>query len=208
MKVIERKVSIGKKQYIITKPESDMENITGLFDYRKDVMVFADNNGYSILEKYFLLASNSIENDIFYIPVNFKGDDEFKDIFDSESDEYNLSIVIVNYNCVQLNSKELVQVLKSKNFVEEQKQIELKIDKDYNYDYWEIKDKLTVKKYSKFLIIYANKEMLRDLAMACRLMFVEDKYLECSNFNAHVHRDSIENTYKSLGLTFRFWQSL
>ncbi len=49
--------------------------------------------------------------------------------------------------------------------------------------------------------------MFLDLSETCKNMALIDEDIEDCNFYNHEHKDSYENTYKSKGLTFRFWQN-
>ncbi len=208
MEIVERKVKVGES-FTVIKPKNTQNNIVGIIDKTDDVMVFADVDGFTLLSKYFYMASSTNENFIYHIPVDYKPNDVFKIMTEGFVVENNLSIVIVNYNSTQLGPSNVSEILKSKNYSENLYTQNVDISGVYNFNNWEIERKLTVKQHSKFLFIYGNKEMFLDLAETCKRMAVmdEDVELDDCNFFNHEHKDSFENTYKSLGLTFRFWQN-
>ncbi len=209
MEIVERKVKVGEN-FTVIKPKNIQDNIVGLVDNTENVMIFADSDGFTVLSKYFYMASATNENFVYHIPVDYKPNDDFKSMTEGFTVENNLSIVIVNYNSTQLRPSKVTEILKIKNYTEKLFSTDVNIHKDYNFNDWEIERKLTVKQHSKFLFIHGNKEIFLDLSQTCKDMAVidEDIDIEECNFSRHAHKDGYENTYKSKGLTFHFWQKI
>lgn len=181
--------------------------MTGVAYSNKQIELFSDSLGYDLLSKLFWFAANLQGNELIHIPVDFKANEEFKSIFKAEYAESNLGLFLINYHCIQLSPKEIKAIMEQKIFDETTVGVPLNLPDEYPYEYWDLKNKLTVKKFSKYLFLSGNRDVFMNLAETSLNLIIDNEDIKYCHLQLHYHKDMDENTYKSDGITFRFWNN-
>lgn len=192
----------GKKYYLLT-PNFKTE-ATGLAVLGKwYTCLISDSNEYSLLTDIFAIAGTLKENELIFLPLNFKRKEKFEDYFGKSVDYFD-SIVIFNYCTTQIDTKEINLLLKNKNIKQNVIEKNATFPKSYP-DYWKINRRLTVKRKGKLLTISGNRDIFNMLAYTC-FKNTEVYDYDYNNYGyGHIHHDWYENTSKSAGITFYTW---
>jgi len=206
MKIIKRKVMLpGNREVNILLPEEVCPEITAL-EYLGDCYIFSNGTGYSAMTAIFALATSLEINELIYYPLNFKHMDAF--IIEDVDENHYKGIVIQNYIVSQLDAKDISAALKIKTYKEE-KLIRSDSYSDEFRERWETRRKLTVKTAGQLLILSSEKEVFTSMAQSCAVLaeYGDDNDIDLKKYTPHQHHDWKENTSKSKGITFYYWQN-
>jgi len=206
MKFEKRTVKLhGSRTIYILIPESSCDSITATDDRLGNYYAFANSTGYMLLTELFSIAAELNQDELIYLPLDFAYMDGYKTYFTSMSEFHYTSIVVINYNRLQISAKDLKVALGIKTYACDKTERRIHLQAEY-IERWKTRHRLTIKTHGKVLIISTNGDNFIDIAHSCDSLTVYNDDAKYNQYPAHMHHDWNENTAKSLGITFYYWQ--
>lgn len=193
----------GREIYVLT-PQMMNCNITAGHDKNDFVMILANGSGYQFLAECFSIAAELQQNELLYLPVQFKGNDEFTETFSYF--DYNLDIICTNYCETQISPKEIENVLQKKVYAQQSITRSANINKSF-IDSWKTDRRLTVKIHKKNLFITTNRDGFSALAYGADHLAAYGDDVKYNTYPPHDHFDWDENTSVSTGVTLYYWHN-
>jgi len=206
MNIIKRKVMLpGNREVNILLPEEVCLEITATKNF-DEYLLLSNGTGYSALTDFFALATSLEKDELIYYPLEFSHMESYLKEFPDEI--HYKGIVIQNYIVSQLDAKDISAALKIKTYKEE-KLIRSDSYSDEFRKRWETRRKLTVKTAGQLLILSSEKEVFTSMAQSCAVLaeYGDDNDIDLKKYTPHQHHDWKENTAKSKGIIFYYWQS-
>lgn len=206
MKFEKRTVKLhGSRTIYILIPESGCDSITATDDRLGNYYTFANSTGYVLLTELFSIAAELNQDELIYLPLDFAYMDGYKTYFTGMPEFHYTSIVVMNYNRLQISTKDLKVALGIKAYACDQTERGIHLQAEY-IERWKTRRRLTVKTHGKVLIISTNGDSFIDMAHSCDSLTGYNDDAKYNQYPAHMHHDRDENTAKSLGITFYYWQ--
>lgn len=205
MKFNKKSVTLhGERIIHIVSPEFVGDYITASDNGTGYQYIMTNGTGYGFLAEIFRLSTTLKKNEIFYIPFNFKYIKEYEEFFCSSRKHYS-GFVAFNYCTAQLNLKDIRRAINTKTC--KCSEIYLSDDTKTDYvDWWKTDRRLTVKQDGSLFSIATNADGFKALANSCENLADYGDDIEYNQYAPHMHHDWNENTSKSEGITFYFWQ--
>ena len=164
------------------------------------VMIWGNGSGYQFLAECFQISAELNKNEILYLPIQFKANENFKETF--PDCDYNLNIICTNYCEIQISPKDIENILPVKVYSEQVINRSPTINTDFIKS-WKTNRRLTVKIHKRNMYISTNKDGFSSLSRgACKMAEYGDDYYD---FLPHTHFDWAENTSASVGVTLYHW---
>ena len=190
----------GGQEIIVLSPLAVHSSITAGHDHKGFPLIWGNGSGYTFLAECFSIAAELMRNEVLYLPAQFKGSNEFLEIFDHW--ESRLSIVCTNYCETQLSPKDIEKVLQVKVYSEQIINRTPVIKTEY-MDNWKTHRRITVKIKNRNMYISTNRDGYSTLGWgASDLAEYGDRHYE---FHPHQHFDRDDNTSSSVGVTLYHW---
>lgn len=193
----------GKRQVYLLVPDTISDGITATDDNKGYHYILSNGNGYSLLTKFFASAITLEDNEIAYLPLQFRYKKAYEKSF-PELENHCSGIVIFNYTTTQISTKDITAVLKSKPVKEEPVFRTEDFSSEFP-DHWKTQRRLTVKKHGRTLIISGNKDIFTSLAQSSDRLADYGDDAQFNDFPPHMHHDWDENTAHSVGITLYYW---
>lgn len=205
MDLIKKTITIhgGREIHVLTPVKVNC-NITSGHDNKGFTLILGNGSGYQYLAECFAIAGELQKNEILYIPIQFNGNNEFKQAFGDF--DYNMNIICTNYCETQFSCKDIVKLLQVKVFSELAITRSPTINRDY-LDKWKTEKRLTVKTHKRYLFITTNREGFSSLACGASDMADYGDDEKFNEFPPHQHYDWGENTSASVGVTLYYWHN-
>lgn len=178
--------------------------------------MLANAEGFAFMRDLFLIAAQRKEpNIMFYVPrPRLNEETPAMAISEIRSwykiGEFDMDLALCNFHYLHIGPKEVKKVIQSLRYIPK---YTVRIEPDSavlssyidKFEYWQLKNVLHTKAYSKMLIISADSEVLLHLAyQADGFTGIEDDVRH--NFHAHSHADRI-GTSENNGLNFFYYLS-
>lgn len=201
MQLIKKTITVhgGREVYILT-PVTVHPAITSGHNNIDYVMIWGNGSGYQFLAECFQISAQLNKNEILYLPIHFKANENFKETF-SDCD-YNFNIICTNYCEIQIAPKDIEKILQVKVYSEQIINRSPTINTEFIYR-WKTYRRLTVKIHKRNMYFTTNKYGFSSLARgAFHLTKYGNNYYD---FLPHEHFDWDENTSSSTGVTLYHW---
>ena len=190
---------------LIPIPSCRCDSITAIGDGKGNCYIFANGSGYKLLTDLFAICAELRKNEFMYLPLNFAYLGGYRAYFVDMPEAHYTGIGMVNYCDLQLSTKDMLSALNTKIYKTEKAGQVPHLPKKH-IDPWKTKRRLTIKTQGKALIISTNGDGFIDLAQSCNRLTEYGDDAKCNDYSPHMHHDWKENTSKSAGLTFYYWQ--
>ena len=211
IKLRKRKLKLNNEEQLEIFIPQDTGFICGI-EFLKIETLWANRVGFGLLSRLFGLAQQLRKNQCIYVPSNLTRKSRLYQEILSDYDFFdNLDIVLVNYRQLQISPQKLHFYIKQKYYSESLVKLKVAQDEDgfeKPVNFWERKNRMTVSKYGKMMIISAEEKMFQVMRRSTFLFSkITDEEIGQAGLYAHDHFDHKgENTAKSLGVTFRLWE--
>ncbi len=157
-----------------------------------------------MLTKLLLMAAELKKDELIYLPADFAYIEGIK-VFHAGMREYYTAIALINYSQLQISAKDLKTALSIKTYTCGITERSAHLPAGY-IPGWKTRHRLNVKTNGKTLLISTNEDGFVDMAHSCDSLTVYNDDAKYNDYPAHMHHDMDENTVKSLGINFYYWQ--
>lgn len=158
MKFAYREVIIKSTKYKVYEPIEVPKQLRGLYSPNDISCILANATGYKFLQELFLIVGSYKENNSVFLLYDSSRDiEKFHSWYPHA--ELHKNIMLCNYARTKMPPKVLKRLLDMRKYVKARK-VELHMPK-YNYDkidYWNLDNVLSVKNYSKWIMLSSNYE--------------------------------------------------
>lgn len=194
----------GKKNNLVNilVPEKIDYEFTATSDKKGYDVILSNGSGFNFIRDCLLIAANLQEDELLYVPIQLKTN-EFDGYYNDL--KYYKGLCFRNYCKAQISSKELGKILTSKPQEETIINITPILEAKY-IESWKTEKRLTVKEFKENLLISTNKDGFVNLANGAHHFSDWGDDTDNNKYYGHRHYDLFENTLKSIGITFNYWQ--
>lgn len=205
MKFFKRTVKLHRNKSIYILIPKEVCNSIIATNTRGYHIILSNGTGYSSLSEIFKICFKLRENEILFYKFNFLYNDDFLNRF-GDKENYYSGFVASNYCSSRFSTKNIIKAINTSYYKTDEIEINDKRQPQF-IDHWKTKNRLNVKAHGKLLFFSTNSDGYMTLANSYDILAEYGDDIQFNDYSPHQHHDWEENTAKSIGITFYYWQN-